>query len=72
VRSCTWSSGRRALPSQLRYALKTPYRGGTTHIVLEPLDLDGEAGHPGAAAAEAPEVGETDSIVSLRKKGVAF
>lgn len=21
------------------YALKTPYRGGTTHIVLEPLDL---------------------------------
>ena len=23
----------------LRYALKTPYRDGTTHIVLEPLDL---------------------------------
>lgn len=24
---------------QVRYALKTPYRHGTTHIVLEPLDL---------------------------------
>ncbi len=23
----------------LRYALETPYRDGTTHIVLEPLDL---------------------------------
>jgi len=28
------------LPSgSVRYALKTPYRDGTTHIVLEPLDL---------------------------------
>jgi hypothetical protein len=24
---------------QVRYSLKTPYRDGTTHIVLEPLDL---------------------------------
>ena len=24
---------------QVRYPLKTPYRDGTTHIVLEPLDL---------------------------------
>jgi hypothetical protein len=24
---------------QVRYALKTPYRDGTTHIVLEPLEL---------------------------------
>jgi len=24
---------------QVRYALKTPYRDGTTYIVLEPLDL---------------------------------
>jgi hypothetical protein len=24
---------------QVRYALKTPYRDGTTHIVLEPPDL---------------------------------
>lgn len=24
---------------QVRYTLKTPYRHGTTHIVLEPLDL---------------------------------
>lgn len=23
----------------VRYALKTPYRDGTTHIVLDPLDL---------------------------------
>jgi hypothetical protein len=23
----------------VRYALKTPYRDATTHIVLEPLDL---------------------------------
>ncbi|MDX2184863.1 MAG: transposase [Gemmatimonadaceae bacterium] len=25
--------------AQVRYALKTPYRDGTTHLVLEPLDL---------------------------------
>ncbi len=25
----------------VRYGLKTPYRDGTTHIVLEPLDLMG-------------------------------
>jgi len=24
---------------QVRYHLKTPYRDGTTHIVLDPLDL---------------------------------
>jgi hypothetical protein len=24
---------------QVRYTLKTPYRDGTTHLVLEPLDL---------------------------------
>jgi hypothetical protein len=24
---------------QVRYRLKTPYRDGTTHIVLEPLDF---------------------------------
>jgi len=24
---------------QVRYPLKTPYRDGTTHVVLEPLDL---------------------------------
>ena len=24
---------------QVRYTLKTPYRDGTTHIVLEPLDF---------------------------------
>ena len=23
----------------MRYQLKNPYRGGTTHIVLDPLDL---------------------------------
>jgi hypothetical protein len=23
----------------IRYALKTPYRDGTTHVVLEPLDF---------------------------------
>ena len=27
------------LPGQVRYTLKTPYRDGTTHIVLEPLDF---------------------------------
>jgi hypothetical protein len=27
------------LSGQVRYQLKTPYRDGTTHIVLEPLDL---------------------------------
>ena len=30
---------------QVRYALKTPYRDGTTHIVIEPLDLMGAPGH---------------------------
>ena len=35
------AAGRLALSSsgQVRYTLKTPYRDGTTHIVLEPLDL---------------------------------
>ena len=35
------ASERLALTSsgQVRYTLKTPYRDGTTHIVLEPLDL---------------------------------
>jgi putative transposase len=35
------SSERLALTAsgQVRYTLKTPYRDGTTHIVLEPLDL---------------------------------
>jgi ribosomal protein S27E len=35
------AAARMALTSsgQVRYALKTPYRDGTTHIVLEPLDL---------------------------------
>jgi hypothetical protein len=31
-----------AASGQVRYALKTPYRDGTTHIVLEPLDLIAE------------------------------
>jgi hypothetical protein len=26
-------------PGYVRYALKTPYRDGTTHIVIEPLDF---------------------------------
>lgn len=35
------ASERLALTSsgQVRYALKTPYRDGTTHLVLEPLEL---------------------------------
>src|SRR5690606_32880128 len=35
------STERMALTSSghVRYSLKTPYRDGTTHIVLEPLDL---------------------------------
>ena len=28
-----------AASDHVHYALKTPYRDGTTHIVLEPLDL---------------------------------
>jgi hypothetical protein len=28
-----------ASSGQVRYQLKTPYRDGTTHIVMEPLDL---------------------------------
>ena len=30
---------RQVAPPARRYTLKTPYRDGTTHIVLEPLDL---------------------------------
>jgi hypothetical protein len=35
------ATGRLALTAQglVRYALKTPYRDGTTHVVLEPLDF---------------------------------
>jgi hypothetical protein len=29
----------------VRYTLKTPYRDGTTHIVLEPLDLMARLAH---------------------------
>ena len=38
---------------QVRYALKTPYRDGTTHIVLEPLDLMARL-----AALPSPPAGE--------------
>jgi ribosomal protein S27E len=36
-----WPSSRLALTvsGQVRYTLKTPYRDGTTHVVLKPLDL---------------------------------
>jgi hypothetical protein len=38
---------------QVRYALKTPYRDGTTHIVLEPSDLMARL-----AALPSPPAGE--------------
>ena len=38
---------------QVRYALKTPYRDGTTHIVLEPPDLMARL-----AALPSPPAGE--------------
>lgn len=40
-RTASLASERLALVAsgQVRYRLKTPYRDGTTHIVLEPLDL---------------------------------
>ena len=38
---------------QVRYTLKTPYRDGTTHIVLEPLDLMAPPRGAGADAANA-------------------
>jgi hypothetical protein len=35
----------------VRYALKIPYRDGTTHIVLEPPDLMARLAAPGSAPA---------------------
>lgn len=35
-----------------RYTLKTPYREGTTHIFLKPLDF---IGRPGAESTRQPE-----------------
>ncbi len=29
----------RLLDGRIRYALKTPYRDGTTHVLFEPLDF---------------------------------
>ena len=40
---------------QVRYRLKTPYRDGTTHIVLEALDFIARLAGAGAAAAGAPD-----------------
>ena len=49
------ATDRLALTAQgnVRYTLKTPYRDGTTHIVLEPLDL-AAAAHPAPAALMRP------------------
>ena len=49
------STERLALTSQgnVRYTLKTPYRDGTTHIILQPLDLAAPA-HPAHAALMRP------------------
>ncbi len=45
---------------QVRYPLKTPYRDGTTHIVLEPLDLMARL------AALVPPPRPTSSMPSIR------
>ena len=37
----------------VRLRLKTPYRDGTTHIVMEPLDCAVRSRRPGGAAAGA-------------------
>ena len=49
------STERMALTSQgnVRYTLKTPYRDGTTYIILHPLDLAAPA-HPAPAALMRP------------------
>jgi hypothetical protein len=39
----------------VRYTLKTPYRDGTTHVVLEPLYLMARLAGAGAAVARAPD-----------------
>lgn len=39
------------LRGHVRYPLKTPYRNGTTHVLLEPLDLIAKL----AALAAQPE-----------------
>lgn len=40
---------------QVRYQLKNPYRDGTTHIVLEPLDFKARLAAFGVAAQDAPD-----------------
>jgi hypothetical protein len=40
---------------QVRYQLKTPYRDGTTHIVMEPLDLMARLAALVLPAADAPD-----------------
>jgi hypothetical protein len=39
---------------QVRYQLKTPYRDGTTHIVLGPLDLMARLAYPPATSTITP------------------
>jgi len=41
---------------QVRYMLKTPYQDGTTHIVLEPLDLMARLAAPAAAQQSQSEL----------------
>ncbi len=40
---------------RIRYALKTPYRDGTTHVVFEPLDFSGAARRAGAKPRGEPD-----------------
>ncbi len=58
---------------QVRYTLKTPYRDGTTHIVLEPLDLMARLAalvptpHRGRGAAPPPVSGADTTKPSTRR-----
>lgn len=51
---------------QVRYTLKTPYRDGTTHIVLEPLDLMARL----AALVSPPRVHAVQTAVNTQGRDV--
>jgi hypothetical protein len=51
---------------RVAYALKTPYRDGTTHVVLEPQELDGA--HPCAPPFGLPAVVQIGSPADLSSR----
>jgi len=58
---------------QVRYTLKTPYRDGTTHIVLEPLDLMATPAGRGRGRGRKPQTEEgADKPVTPRHVAMSW